>query len=75
MSGTDAGNLFIQGEKLRPINAICSETGCTFGLVHHCRKGGRANSFDPPELEDIAWAGFQEWARQWILVGRRDDSA
>ncbi len=72
MSGTDAGNLFVQGEKLRPINAICSETGCTFGLVHHCRKGGRANSFDPPELQDIAWSGFQEWARQWILVGRRE---
>src|SRR5687767_13403037 len=32
----------------------------------------RADPFQPPELEDIAWSGFQEWCRQWLLVGRRE---
>ncbi len=72
MSGQDAGNLFVQGATLRLVNQVCAETGCTMILVHHTRKGGKANPFDPPELEDIAWAGFQEWCRQWVLVGRRE---
>lgn len=29
--------------------------------------------FKPPELSSIAWAGFQEWARQWILLSRREN--
>ena len=32
MSGADAGNLFIQGDKLRPINAICSDTWMVFSF-------------------------------------------
>lgn len=71
MPGTDAGNLFIQGELLRGVTKVCTETGCTMILAHHCRKT-KVDPFSPPELEDIAWAGFQEFARQWLLVGRRE---
>ena len=71
LSGADAGNLFIQGAMLRRMTEVCSEAGATLILIHHTRKG-IVDPFQPPELEDLAWAGFQEFARQWILVGRRE---
>jgi hypothetical protein len=74
MRGTDAGNLFVQGEQLRNANQVCTDTGCTMILAHHTakRRGAHLDVFDPPELEDVAWSGFQEWARQWALFGRRE---
>ena len=71
MPGGDAGNLFIVGEMLRAISQVCEQEGCTLVLAHHDKKG-IIDPYQPPELENIAWAGFQEFARQWILVGRRE---
>jgi hypothetical protein len=39
--------------------------------VHHNTKANSKN-YEPPELEDMAWAGFAEFARQWLLIGRRE---
>ena len=72
MSGGDAGNLFIQGQKLRLVNHVCDELGTTFCLVHHTRKPPREAPLGPVELDHIAWSGFPEWARQWLLIGRRE---
>lgn len=69
--GDDAGNLFSVGKKLRELTEIGQETGCTIIIVHHNRKATN-DPFAAPELESIAWSGFQEWARQWILLGRRE---
>ncbi len=71
MPGADAGNLFIQGQMLRSINEICQSLGVTLILAHHTKKG-IADPFAPGELEDVAWAGFQEFCRQWILLSRRE---
>jgi hypothetical protein len=68
--GDSAANLFEVGEKLADVNEVFQAAGCTPIFVHHTRKNP-ADPFEPPELEDIAWAGFQEWARQWLLIGRR----
>ncbi|MAT71349.1 MAG: hypothetical protein CMJ58_17705 [Planctomycetaceae bacterium] len=74
LGGDDHGNLFKQGALLLRLSRLCSELGVTLILCHHTRKnrGQNVDAFDPPELEDIAWAGFQEFARQWLLVGRRE---
>ncbi len=70
--GDDAGNLFSVGPKLLELSEVGRDTGCTPVIIHHNRKGNSQNPFAPPELESIAWSGFQEWARQWILLGRRE---
>ena len=67
----DHANLFAVGEKLRDVSQVCREAGVLLLLCHHCRKT-KVDPFAPPELEDIAWAGFQEFAREWLLVGRRE---
>lgn len=66
----DNGNLFKMGMLLRNITEVCQQVGVTMFLVHHTKKN-IADPFAPPELESIAWSGFQEFARQWWLIGRR----
>jgi replicative DNA helicase len=68
--GNDAGNLFIVGGLLKSIGELAQETGCTPILCHHLKKS-IADPYEPAELENIAWAGFQEFVRQWILLNRR----
>ena len=70
--GDDAGNLFAVGKKLRELTEVMSDTGCTIGIVHHNKKNAGGDQFAPPELESIAWSGFQEWCRQWVLLNRRE---
>lgn len=73
-SGGDA-NLFTVGTILRRFNEVAVETGATLCLLHHFRKALRTKpeSFVKPTLEDFAYAGFAEWARQWILLKRRSE--
>lgn len=54
------------------ISEIARDTGCTPNIAHHTRKGDRANLFGVPDLEDLSGSGFAEWARQWILLNRRE---
>ena len=68
--GDNAGNLFIVGSFLKSLGELAQTTGCTPLLCHHLKKG-IADPYEPAELENIAWAGFQEFVRQWILLNRR----
>ena len=68
--GQDAGNLFVVGRYLQAISDLVRDTGVTPILCHHLRKGV-TEPHEPAELEDIAWAGFQEFTRQWLLLNRR----
>lgn len=76
MPGSDAGNLFVQGTLLRKVSDVCQRHGVGLILAHHTRKKGKAKNnseYQPPELDDMAWAGFAEFARQWFLIGRREE--
>lgn len=73
LTGGDAGNVFSMGERLAALNRISAECGVTVILAHHLRKNRSADlqRYAPPEMEEMAWSGFAEFARQWVLLGRR----
>ena len=69
--GRNAGNVFDMGSILIGLTDISRDTGCTIILIHHNRKN-KEDPFSPPDLADMAFSGFAEWARQWLLIGRRE---
>ena len=69
--GDELNNVMAQGEKLRAFAMLCQKHGVTAILCHHAKKTiGHSN---PLGLNDLAGAGFQEFARQWFLINRRAD--
>lgn len=71
LGGDDHANVFAQGQLLRSINKTCADVGTTLLLVHHSIKSA-AKSGKPLQLEDLAMSGFSEFARQWMLLNRRE---
>ncbi|MCY2989938.1 MAG: AAA family ATPase [Planctomycetota bacterium] len=66
-----ASNIYQMGPLLGEVTQACLEAGATPVLVHHTKMDNKP-TYQPPELENLAFAGVQEFARQWILVGRRE---
>jgi hypothetical protein len=67
-----ASNLFDVGPLLAEVTECCLSAGATPILVHHSRKHTGTGKGSSPELDDLAYAGIQEFARQWLLIGRRE---
>lgn len=66
-----ASNLFEMGPLYLNVARTCLDVGCTPALAHHF-KTTRADHNAQPDLADLAYAGVQEFVRQWGLVGRRE---
>jgi replicative DNA helicase len=68
--GPQASNLYQMGPLLLGVARACLNVGCTPVLAHHFKQ--RPNQHDEPQLEDLAFSGVAEFARQWVLVARRE---
>jgi len=71
----NAGNVFTMGRLLKRVASIGRETGATLLLVHHFRKNSPRETYTPPDIDEFAQSGFTEFARQWLLLGRREEYA
>lgn len=61
-----ASNVFKMGSLLDGYGRLGVATKCTMSLVHHTRTATRTGKV--PDLSDLAFSGFQEWARQWLIL-------
>jgi hypothetical protein len=72
LAGLDknAANIFEMGPLLLSVAEACREGGAQALLCHHTKKNLNA-PYDPLDLEDLAYSGVAEFARQWLLLSRR----
>jgi hypothetical protein len=71
-SNVRAENVFEVGPLLLRFAQFCKFAGATPILLHHTTKTA-ARQLRPLELTDLAYSGFAEFARQWLLVSRREE--
>ncbi|MBA4018300.1 MAG: hypothetical protein C0483_14130 [Pirellula sp.] len=71
-----AANDMAMGKALAPYAEIAKSTGCCIVLTAHCRKNRTADlrRYDAPQLEEVAHAGVGQWARFWLMLGKRKES-
>lgn len=69
LDGEGAGNLFQMVDQLKPVADLCERAGCVLILAHHTTKALQPGAV--PELADMQWSGFPEFAAQWCLLNRR----
>jgi hypothetical protein len=70
LPGDRAENMFVMGNLLAEMSDTCRSEGATPLLLHHTKSRPRTFEFTPTTIEDLAWAGFSQFFRQWILISR-----
>jgi replicative DNA helicase len=69
-----ASNLYDVGPALAKMASTCLDAGATPIFIHHATKSaGKARGAHPLDLDDLAFSGIGEFARQWILLNRKED--
>jgi AAA domain len=70
-----ASNLYEIGPLLWQAAQACLDAGATPFFVHHATKTAARRTYgssEPMDLDDLAFAGIGEFARQWVLLSRRE---
>ncbi len=67
--GPQASNVFEMGVIYSQFAKCCLDVGTTPLLFAHTKKD---RTKEPPDLDDLAFAGIAEFVRQWILISRRE---
>lgn len=72
LGDVDAKNLFDMGSALRTIGEVLRQMrpGLTVVLVHHANR--TLPTGEPMELQHLAYSGLEQFARQFILLNRRE---
>jgi hypothetical protein len=67
-------NRYAMGKLLLGITKVVNDTGCSVQIVNHNNKNRPHQAlYDAPDLGDVSYAGFAEWARFWTLLGARQE--
>jgi hypothetical protein len=64
-----AANMLEMGPQLRRLADACLAVDCQPVLIHHDNRQVKVGAV--PQLDHLAFAGFGEFARQWLLTNRR----
>ena len=70
LGDVDAKSLFEMGPALRIVSEILLKAGCTPAICHHANR--MLKTGEPMELADLAYSGLEQFARQFLLLNRRE---
>lgn len=68
-SEVSAANMYQMGPLLSRVTETCTLQGATPIFIHHFHKAA-TYQYGEPSLEDLAFAGCGQFARQWLLIKR-----